>query len=200
MKEYKNELMVQYRKELTTSFHQQFAENQNNHQSAFIQFLSIILTVIIGFGIALLNFNETKALNTDYNFELFDFTLAFMIAEGILTLGFCLVVIYAYGFRRDQFVNAIIREKAKVTEDTGSIEWKIFPAAYNPAKSFKKKLKKNNRIYFLAWMPDFHSLFAVAFFVLQIILLFLFVIKCWENNPFSFEKSIDLKSVFFFIL
>jgi hypothetical protein len=40
----------EYKQELVKSFHQQFAENQNNHQSTFIQLLSIIITVIVGFG------------------------------------------------------------------------------------------------------------------------------------------------------
>lgn len=77
--------MEQYKQELVKSFHQQFAENQNNHQSAFIQMLSIILTVIVGFGLALLNFGGTST-DKDFNLTLFDFTIAFCIAEGILTL------------------------------------------------------------------------------------------------------------------
>jgi hypothetical protein len=111
-----NDKKEDYKQELVKSIQQQFAENQNYHQSTFIHLLSIILTVIVGYGLALLNFGGTST-NKDFHLTLFDFTIAFCIEEGILTLGFCLVVSFASGFRRYQFVNATISEKAGFFDD-----------------------------------------------------------------------------------
>jgi len=187
--------LEEYRQELVKSFHQQFAENQNNHQSAFIQLLSIILTVVVGFSFALLNFGETSTEKSFY-FTLFDFTIAFCIAEGILTLGFCLVVSYAYGFRRDQLVNATIREKAEITKESSSPLWQIFPPNYNPKTSFdKKKICKC-----ISWMPDFHAIFAVVFLIMNFLVLVIYLLKIYEAKLLSTSLSIDWHSFSVFII
>lgn len=191
--------MENYKQELVKSFHQQFAENQNNHQSAFIQLLSIILSVIVGFGLALLNFGGTS---TDKNFHLtlFDFTIAFCIAEGVLTLGFCLVVSYAYGFRRDQFVNATIRERAGITEESTEPLWQIFPNNYNPQKSFLKKQNEKKKLLIIWWMPDFHSIFTFAFLILEVLLLITYILKSYKANFLFTDSSIDWPSLFVFAI
>jgi hypothetical protein len=192
-----------YKQELVKSFHQQFAENQNNHQSAFIQLLSIILTVIVGFSLALLNFGGSS-INKDFHLKLFEFTIAFCIAEGILTLGFCLVVSYAYGFRRDQFVNATIREKAGITEESTEPFWQIFPTNYNPKTSFLKKNAgiKGIKKWFLIiwWMPDFHTIFAVAFILLQIVLMFSYILKVLIANLLFVYSNVDWSSLLIFVI
>jgi len=194
----RNDKKEEYRQELVKSFHQQFAENQNNHQSAFIQLLSIILTVIIGFGLAFLNFGGTST-DIDFKLELFEFTTAFTIAEGILTLGFCLVVSYAYGFRRDQFVNAIIREKAGITEDSTKQSWKIFPTNYNPQTSFTKKQNEKKKLLFIWWMPDFHAIFAIAFMFLQLIIMITYILKSYIANLLFANSQIDWFSLSIFV-
>ena len=188
----------EYRQELVKSFHQQFSENQNNHQSAFIQLLSIILTVIIGFGLALLNFGGTST-DKDFNLTLFEFTTAFCIAEGILTLGFCLVIGYAYGFRRDQFVNATIREKAGITEESTEPLWQIFPTNYNPKTSFLKKHNEKKRLLFIWWMPDFHAIFAIAFMFLHLIIMITYILKSYIANLLFANSQIDWSSLFIFV-
>ena len=195
-----NDKKEEYRQELVKSFHQQFAENQNNHQSAFIQLLSIILTVIIGFGLALLNFGGTST-DKDFKLELFEFTTAFTIAEGILTLGFCLVVSYAYGFRRDQFVNATIREKAEITDESTKPLWQIFPKEYNPKTSFleKQKQKKEKKFLVVSWMPDFHAIFALTFMTLQTIIMVLYIMKCCKTNLLFINTKVDWYSLFTFV-
>lgn len=194
-----NDQKEEYKEELVKSFHQQFAENQNNHQSAFIQLLSIILTVIVGFGLALLNFGDTST-DKDFHLTLFDFTIAFCTAEGILTLGFSLVVSYAFGFRRDQNVNAIIREKAGITEESSDLLWQIFPTNYNPRTSFLEKKNKKKKLLFLWWMPDFHVNFAVAFLLLEIMLLIIYILKCFNTNLLFTNTSIDWSSLFVFTM
>lgn len=194
-----NDKKEEYRQELVKSFHQQFAENQNNHQSAFIQLLSIILTVIIGFGLALLNFGGTST-DKDFKLELFEFTTAFCIAEGILTLGFCLVISYAYGFRRDQFVNATIREKAGITEESTELQWQIFPNNYNPKTSFLKKQNEKEKLLFIWWMPDFHVVFSIAFIFLQLILIVTYTLKSYIANFLFVNSQIDWSSLLVFVI
>ena len=171
-----------YRQELVKSFHQQFAVNQNNHQTAFIQLISIILTVIVGFGYAYFKYD-----NDSVDFSIINFTVIFSIAEGILTIGLVLVLSYAFGFRRDQLVNAKIREKAGITEDKVNDErWKIFPVSYNPRIGF---FNKNKKYRFITWMPDFHIIFTITFTVLQLMLVFLYSLK--SCNYFFYFCKID---------
>lgn len=194
-----NDKKEDYKQELVKSFHQQFAENQNNHQSTFIQLLSIILTVIVGFGLALLNFGGTST-DKDFHLTQFDFTIAFCIAEGILTLGFCLVVSYASGFRRDQFVNATIREKAGITEESSELLWQIFPNTYNPKTSFQKKQNDKKKMLYLWWMPDFHIIFAVTFMLLQILLIIFYIFKVFIANLLFVNSNIDWSSLLIFVI
>jgi len=104
--------------ELMKSFHEQFAQNQNHHQNLFIQVVSILLTVIIGFGYTLFNFKATGESNNNSTIGLFEFTCAFAISEIILSLGIALVSNMALGYRRDQLMNTRIREAAKITVDS----------------------------------------------------------------------------------
>ena len=194
-----NDKKEDYKQELVISFHQQFAENQNNHQSTFIQLLSIILTVIVGFGLALLNFGGTST-DKDFHLKLFEFTTAFCIAEGILTLGFCLVISYAYGFRRDQFVNATIREKAGITEESTESRWQIFPTNYNPKTSFLKKQNEKKKLLFIWWMPDFYVVFSIAFIFLQLILMIIYTLKSYIAKYLFVNSQIDWSSLIVFIL
>jgi uncharacterized membrane protein len=182
--------MSSYKEDLAKSFHQQFAENQNNHQSGFIQLLSVLLTVIIGFGVALVNFGKPHVANK-INLTLFDFTLAFSIAEGILTLGFFLVVNYAYSFRRDQLVNSTIREKAKITESTAADEWKIFPDSFNPRLNFEKKLSENRKCMIIWWMPDFYAIFSITFLILQTFIGIVYLFKTYSENLLFINSTID---------
>lgn len=179
-----------YKEDLIKSFHQQFAENQNNHQSGFIQLLSILLTVIIGFGVALLNFGK-PTVTDKINLTLFDFTVAFSIAEGILALGFFLVVNYAYSFRRDQLVNSIIREKAKITESTAADDWKVFPDSFNPKLNFNKKLSEKRKCMRIMWMPDFYAIFSITFLILQTFIGIVYLLKTSNENLLFIDSTID---------
>ena len=182
--------MSNYKEDLTKSFHQQFAENQNKHQSDFIQLLSILLTVIIGFGIAFLNFGSSST-NEKVVLSLFDFSLAFSVAEGILSLGFFLVISNAYGFRRDQLLNSTIRENAKITESTASDEWKIFPDSFNPRINFNKKLNEKRKCMMIRWMPDFYVIFSITFLVLQILIGTSYLIKTRKEKHLFIDSTID---------
>lgn len=181
-----------YKQDLVKSFHEQFALNQNNHQTAFIQLLSIILSALIGFGYAFIKFNY-KLDEKVFNLNLLDFTSIFVLSEIVLMFGLLLTLNFAYSFRRDQFVNAIIREKAEITEDS-ECYLGVFPVSFNPKKSFIEENKKH-----LSWMPDFHVNFAIIFITFQALIILGYFFKLIERGLLFNGNSIDVKSVIIFI-
>ncbi len=102
-------------------FNEQFAQNQNNHQNLFIQVVSILLTVLVGFGFALVSFGQNKP-DSAVRIGILEFSAAFSTSEFMLLLGVSLISSLALGYRRDQLINAIIREKAEVTNDSAKSE------------------------------------------------------------------------------
>lgn len=137
----------QYKADILKSFNEQFAQNQNNHQNLFIQVVSILLTVLVGFGFALITFGQNKP-DSAVRIGILEFSAAFSTSEFILLLGVSLISSLALGYRRDQLINAIIREKAEVTDDSAKSEdWKVFPSSFNPSKGYKEKRKTRNAIF-----------------------------------------------------
>lgn len=189
----KNENIEIYKQDLVKSFHEQFAVNQNNHQSAFIQFLSIILSALFGFGYALLNFENDKS---ELNIELFEFTAIFLIVELVLVLGLALVMNYAYGFRRDQFVNTKIREKAGIIEDYENSYLAVFPNSFNHQKTFNKLDKRN----YFNWQPNFHIIFTFVFIAIQIAIFLVYLLKICKENLICNCEPIDFPSLIVFVL
>jgi hypothetical protein len=171
--------------ELLKTFHEQFAQNQNHHQNLFIQVVSILLTVIIGFGYTLFNFKSTGDNPSFSDIGLFEFTGAFIVSEIILTLGIALVSNMALGFRRDQFINAKIREYMKVTESNDQGSLNIFPESYNPLKNYYNKFIVNNKALGLDWMPNFHFIFTTILIVMQFLLVIIYLSKLSLNQYFQ---------------
>ena len=165
--------------ELMKSFHEQFAQNQNHHQNLFIQIVSILLTVIIGFGYTMYNFKTSGGEN---GIGILEFTSAFIISEIILVLGVSLVSNMALGFRRDQLMNTRIREFAKITEDTSNDDAKIFSTSYNPMKNYFVKTNGLTKKIHLDWMPNFHIIFSITLVLVQFILIVVYFIKITINN------------------
>lgn len=170
---------------LLLSFHEQFSQNQNNHQKLFIQFASILLTVIIGFGYTLFNFTTTGKSELNSNVGIFEFSAAFVVSELIATIGIALICNLALGFRRDQMVLSRIRTLADSIPEINDKENKVFPISYNPLINYYNKFIKNNKKVFLDWMPDFHSIFTCAFIVIQFLLICVYLIKLALNNYLS---------------
>jgi hypothetical protein len=186
--------------EILKSFNVQFAVNQNNHQSLFIQFLSILLTVIIGFGVALILFGANNP-KEDYQVGLLEFTIAFCVSEGILFLGVALVSALALGFRRDQLINATIREKAMVTEDTATLdEWRVFPISFNPAKNYQMKMDAHEKLMWIKWMPNFHVIFAITLFAFQLFLVLAYLLKLIDRQQLFTSCPLDIPSLILGIL
>jgi len=188
-----------FKYELLKSFHQQFAQNQNHNQNLFIQVLSILLTVMIGFGYTLFNFKVSNLVSNGIG--LFEFTIAFAISEFILLIGVALVSSMAVTYRREQLLNTKINETAQITEDTTSEKnYKIFPTSYNPMKNYYKKVSENKKMFF-DWMPDFHIIFSRMFLIIQLFLIFIYFTKIFTNSFPGLTENIQfLYYSLFFVL
>jgi len=196
----------EFKFELMKSFHEQFAQNQNHHQNLFIQVVSILLTVIIGFGYTLFNFKATGESNNNSTIGLFEFTCAFAISEIILSLGIALVSNMALGYRRDQLMNTRIREAAKITVDTATkVDDKIFASSYNPMKNYYNKFYNKNKSMRIDWMPNFHLIFSITIITIEFLVVLIYFtklglnsfIEVHPNNTFDYSSLISIIGVFF---
>ncbi|WP_136464827.1 hypothetical protein [Flagellimonas onchidii] len=194
---------MELKDELIKNFHEQFAQNQNHHQKLFFQILSVIVTVTVGYSYVYTM--GGKLPNPDLKPSIFLLSLALIISTIVLGLSLVLLSNMAYGFRRDQFVNNRIREKANLIHNSNSKD-DIFPKSYDPAwsfirknKAYKKRLKKLKFplrytygiwvwiLMRLSWMPNFHNSLFFMLSLIQILLLISYV--C---NPFDDIILFDL--------
>jgi len=148
---------------LITSFNDQFATNQNHAQVIFIQFMSAILAVLIGYGYVYANTLSTAFLFDAYKKEdkLVSFSVihlfgTFFIAELILTMLATVILNTGYGFRRDQLVIYNIRQRF-MQHRYGNIFGK---ASFNP---------RNKTL--MDFLPEFSRSFFFGILTLQILLL-----------------------------
>lgn len=145
--------------DIAKSFHEQFAQNQNHHQSLFLQVLTVLLTVLVGFGYIYVRVdagsNEVKVtVETLYAF--------LALAVYLLSLGVALILNMALGFRRDQMVACNIRVKTGVMDVADPVAGNFFPPSFNP-------INKTGRA---EWMPGFHQVFYIALLIVKVLLLF----------------------------
>ncbi|MBI5598939.1 MAG: hypothetical protein HY890_04290 [Deltaproteobacteria bacterium] len=102
-----------------------------------------------------------------------------MASEVLLTFGAWMIVIIAWNFRRDQFVNFKIREYAKVIG-----KGKIFPESYDPRHKFPEK-REWRTLKCFSWMPDMMVLFYLLFPVFQILLF----VSYWSSDTGKVSKE-----------
>ena len=188
--------------DLLKTYNEQFAQNQNHHQLLFVQVVSILLTVIIGFGYSLYNFNISSS-NNNYNISgIFDFTSALLISEGIMTLGIALICNMALGYRREQLINSFIREVPELffndIEERDSFTYKVYPASYNPLLNYESKM--NSKLIWFYWMPNFHSIFFFGFIVLQFLLLIVYPLKLSTLGYINNGGNLLLEILILFII
>ena len=144
---------------LAESFHKQFAVNQNHHQNAFIQLMTLVAPLLAGY--AFIFFNSTKE-PTAYPPELL--YAYYPMAGLILSLSIALIAQMGLGFRRDQLVAANIRIAMKAMNMGDNDNY--FPASFNPQAKGG----------FLSWLPNFHIIFLSFLVALKAILgLLLFI-------------------------
>ena len=197
---------MSHKEDIELGFHNQFAENQNHHQKLFFQTLSIVVTVIIGYGYVYTSGGEMGSTDTDPS--LLMLSAALWVASLMLGAGSVILLNMAYGFRRDQLVVCRIRQKAGLlgtdhTSDSLSDEH-IFPKTFDPTFSLKRKFQRYHdhkerhprRLMLLrpamwwqwvrlklTWMPNFHSYLFGTLTLLQIILLGTYLLNPASGIP-----------------
>jgi hypothetical protein len=140
---------------LASSFHTQFAQNQNHHQMAFLQIISLLLTVFIGYGYLY----EKIIGGEDITLVVELIYLFLMISCSMLTLGMALVLNMGYCFRRDQLATCLIRRRTEAMTDNDANT--LFSNTFDPI----------NKRGLIAWLPGFQSIFFVFLFILKLFLL-----------------------------
>lgn len=169
-----------FEEKLLTSFNEQFATNQNHGQVIFIQFLSAILVVLIGYGYIYANTAQTADVwdvmrdpgsrKDIISYGLIHLFGTLLISELILILLATVVLNIGYSFRRDQLVIFKLRKKALGKDYQG-----IFGTmSFDP-----------RGLSFWDFLPEFNRMFFYGIFILQVSLLFSFYIafgraSCWE--------------------
>lgn len=154
------------------SFYEQFATNQNHHQTIFIQFLSAILVVLTGYGYIFANTSALAELidlkqlpGTNPAMTSFSFLHLFgtyIIAQLILTLLGTVILNMGYGFRRDQKVIYNFRRK-NLRSEYADYFGKI---SFNPAG-------RNLADY----QPEFNRMFYFGIALLHLLMLLSFGFK-----------------------
>jgi hypothetical protein len=168
--------MSETKDELLKSFHQQFAENQNHHQTVFIQFISAVLIVIVGYALVYTNttsdagiFNVTRDKDQHIvSYAIIHLVGSFFMAELTLTLLCILLLNIGYGYRRDQYVCQNIRKHYITPND-------------EYVKFFGKFDATGKKMF--SYLPDFNLIFVIFLIVLHGLLIFsLFYALCHFNN------------------
>jgi hypothetical protein len=170
------------RADLLKSFHDQFASNQNHHQTIFIQFISAVIVVMIGYGIVYANtgieaklFELTRnSTNKTESYSVIHLVGTFVISEFILVLLASLILNIGYSFRRDQKVVYNIRQYY--------LESELYTTIFEK-KSFNPTQKK---LIFDSFLPGFNLIFVCFIYFLQILLLVSLIIAVENIKSVSF--------------
>lgn len=185
--------MLNSENSILDTLHSQFAENQNHHQSLFIQFLIALFALFIGFGYIYTHsvFEGDSPYNVDYTqsfvqnideIKFFSYQILLatsVIVSTILLLLNCIIVHQGYGFRRDQYLNKIIRE-----ESLGKKKYnEIFGELYNP-----------NDKFFFNYLPNFYTTF---FWFVLAFQFFVFIAICLKENLVDFTSGNGASLVLF---
>jgi len=146
------------------TLHSQFADNQNHHQSIFIQFLIALFALFAGYGYVYthstpdIDYYQTSLTVIDEvkYFSLITLIITSTIVIGVLTLLNIIILNLGYGFRRDQHLNKIIRKKY--------LGEKEYEAVFGPLYDSDNKSSCN-------YLPNFYSIFFWFILILQIFIL-----------------------------
>lgn len=181
--------MSETKDELLKSFHQQFAENQNHHQTLFIQFISAVFIVIVGYAIVYTNtssdagiFNVTRDKDQHIlSYAIIHLIGSFFMAELTLTLLCILLLNIGYSYRRDQNVIDKIRKYYMKEEELTN----IFNISTEEQDKEKPYVAKNKS--WLTYLPDFNLIFVIFIIVLQLLLIIsvLYAFNNFNNPEFK---------------
>lgn len=145
--------------------HNQFANNQNHHQSVFTQFLIALLSLFAGYGYVYIHTSgEVSAccqqlIINSVGVEYYSPTILLLtsaVVLAVLALLNVLLLNLGYSFRRDQHVNKKIREKFLDKSEYES----TFGELYN----------SDNKLY-TDFLPNFYAIFFWFIFGFQVFIL-----------------------------
>ena len=192
---------TEMQKELELSFHRQFAENQNHHQNVLFKLLTVLAAVILGYGYILHGYSPQIlhwCTDTESQYEIREIIFALIVSEIVLIIGLAAVSNMGFEFRRDQLVNFKIRRKHGLIARNKD-EDNIFPFSFNPMHDFvvlEKNQVKVRGLRFVNWMPEFHKIFSITFFIFQLICSGAFVLKTQSDNFFSCREWLPYTAFF----
>ncbi len=182
------------KEDILKSFNTQFSENQNHQQKVFIQFLSAVLFVLVGYAYALVNtsleadyFEVIKKEGEIVSYAISHFIYSYLVAQFVIAILALLVLNIGYSFRRDQLVVFNLRQHYLANGEYDEIFTK---KSFNP-----KKLNFGN------YLPGFNYIFFILLGFIQIGLFFsfYFIIIQFHNLPiFFYEYSIAFYLLFLF--
>jgi hypothetical protein len=211
---------TEFRTELLKSYQQQFSTSQNQSQQVFLQVLSLLLTVVVGYGFVYTNggkmdSNIVKGLDSVL-------AISYAIASLIISFGMLLIFANAHAFRRDQYINAkILREAGLIGNTENDIASHLFLPQYDPAISMKVKIeewrnynsqRKINIIkwlfiyldFIVSWMPNFYNILFFLLAVLHILLPVSLLVNPFDNCVFIISNNLHfpytIAILFWFLL
>ena len=142
-------------KALVVSFHEQFAQNQNHHQKLFLQVLTILLSVLVGFGYL---YMRVEAWSPDAFTQLVTLYYYLGLSMILLSMAISLICNMALGFRRDQLMAVNMRVITGVMDPKSNDNYFF--------KSFNPQGKTTLRW----WMPEFHRIFFFSLIFVKLLL------------------------------
>jgi hypothetical protein len=191
---------TEMRNELELSFHRQFAENQNHHQNVLFKLLTVLAGVILGYGYILHGYSPYFDNKSQY--EIREVIFALIVSQIVLMIGLAAISNMGFGFRRDQLVNFKIRLKHGLIARNKE-EDNIFPFSYNPMHDFvflEKDEVKVKGLRLINWMPEFHKIFSITFFLFQLICAVAFIVKTESDGFFLYQEWLAYLSFAFPLL
>lgn len=147
------------RKSLLVGFHTQFAENQRSREQSFLKFLAILAVPVVSYAYI---YHYYYHPNTEVKIDANEIYFVQMVSSLLLFSGVWILLALAINFRRDQCVNAKIRNYCGLLGDD-----KVFPSSFDPKVSLKKQ-----GLY--KWIPEFLVVFYFLFVSFQAITFLLF--------------------------
>lgn len=176
---------METKEKILENLHSQFAENQNHHQGLFIQFLIALLALFAAFGYVYTHTNPNilytqtfvQQINGIDYFSNLTLLATSVIVLAVLLLLNGILINQGYGFRRDQHLNMIIREKY-----LGDDYEKVFDKLYN----------SDNKGYW-DFLPNFYIIFFWFILGFQISV---FIAICSKENLINFSDKYFSLSLF----
>lgn len=171
-------------REILLGFHTQFAENQRSREQSFLRILTFLAVPVGAYAYV---YHYYLIENEELKIQIGELYLIQGIATLLIFAGIWTIITISNNFRRDQYINAKIRENCDLIGDSN-----IFPSSYNPIVSLKSQGLYN-------WMPDFLLVFYCLFVAVQSFLGYIFY-KTAEPICVGFNSNINCTLTIIWVL